>query len=93
MLIRLLPQETDGLDMENVFGSAKDVLEDLNAMKEDPEAAQDAFDIDPQLISELDKLSQISKSELACRFPSPYDTVRHTNTFQSSIKTSKTPRQ
>ncbi|KAI9932783.1 ubiquitin-specific protease ubp2 [Aspergillus wentii] len=61
----LRKKETDGLDMENVFGSAKDVLEDLNAMKEDPEAAQDAFDIDPQLISELDKLSQISKSELA----------------------------
>lgn len=54
--------------MPTLFGSTKDLLDDLNSMKEDPETAQDALDINPQLASELGQLSQITQTELSCKF-------------------------
>lgn len=62
-------QERDGQDMPTLFNSAKQVLEELQAMKDDPESAEEAIDIDSQTISELEQLSQITKTELACKHP------------------------
>ena len=59
-------QEADGLDIPSLFDNAKDVLEELNSMKEDPETAADAVPINPELIPELNQLSQIAKAELNC---------------------------
>lgn len=53
--------------MPTLFNSAKQVLEELESMKEDPETADDAIDIDSQTITELEQLSQITKTELACK--------------------------
>lgn len=53
--------------MPALFDNAKRVLEDLDAMKDDEETADDAIEIDPQTITELDQLSQITKTELACK--------------------------
>jgi hypothetical protein len=64
----LLLQESDGLDMPTLFSSTKDLLDDLNSMKEDPEAAQDALDINPQLASEFGQFSQITQTELSRKF-------------------------
>lgn len=64
-------QENDGLDMPTLFSSAKDLLGDLDSMKDDPETAQDALDINPQLAKELEQLFQMTQNELACK-PSPY---------------------
>ncbi|OGM39949.1 putative ubiquitin C-terminal hydrolase [Aspergillus bombycis] len=56
--------EADGLDIPSLFDNAKDVLEELNSMKEDPETAADAVPINPELIPELNQLSQIARAEL-----------------------------
>ncbi|EYE91140.1 ubiquitin-specific protease UBP2 [Aspergillus ruber CBS 135680] len=61
----LRKNESDGLDMPTLFSSTKDLLDDLNSMKEDPEAAQDALDINPQLASEFGQFSQITQTELS----------------------------
>jgi len=61
-------QESDGLDMPTLFSSTKNLLDDLNSMKEDSEVAQDALDIDSQLVSELGQLSQITQTELSRKF-------------------------
>ena len=63
-----LLQESDGLDMPTLFSSTKDLLDDLNSMKEDPEVAKDALDINPQLASEIGQLSQITQTELSRKF-------------------------
>lgn len=52
--------------MAAIFDSAKDVLKNLNAMKEDPEIAKDTIDFDPQALSELEELSRASRTELSC---------------------------
>lgn len=52
--------------MATLFDSARAVIEDLNHLKADPETADDALDINPQLPSELAQLSQIAKAELNC---------------------------
>ena len=54
--------------MPTLFSSTKDLLDDLNAMKEDPEAAQDALNINPQLASEIGQLSQLTQTELSRKF-------------------------
>lgn len=54
--------------MPALFDNARRVLEDLDSMKDDPETASDAIEIDSQTITELDQLSQITKTELACEF-------------------------
>lgn len=51
--------------MPTLFSSAKDLLDDLESMKEDPETAQDALDINRQIATELGQLSQIAQTELA----------------------------
>ncbi|KAJ9197928.1 hypothetical protein DTO164E3_5484 [Paecilomyces variotii] len=61
----LRKEENDRQDMPALFDNAKRVLEDLDAMKDDEETADDAIEIDPQTITELDQLSQITKTELA----------------------------
>ncbi|EAW06856.1 ubiquitin-specific protease UBP2 [Aspergillus clavatus NRRL 1] len=60
----LRQSENDGLDMATLFESAKSVVEDLNSFKDNPETAEEAIDINPQLSSELGQLSQIVKAEL-----------------------------
>lgn len=60
-------QEADGLDIPSLFDNARNVLEELNSMKEDPETAADAVPINPELIPELSQLSQIAKAELNCK--------------------------
>lgn len=41
-------------------------------MKDSPETAQDAIDVDPQLIPELDRLAQGVQDELKSRYQSQY---------------------
>lgn len=57
--------------MPTLFSSTKDLLDDLDSMKDDPETAQDALDINPQLSTELGQLSQMTQNELACKL-SPF---------------------
>ncbi|KAE8147194.1 hypothetical protein BDV25DRAFT_160868 [Aspergillus avenaceus] len=54
----------DGLDTLGLFDSAKDVLEELKSLNEDPETAQDAVTVKPELIPELDRFSQMAREEL-----------------------------
>ena len=54
--------------MRTLFSNTKNLLDDLNSMKEDSQAAQDALDIDPQLAAELGQLSQITQTELSRKF-------------------------
>jgi ubiquitin carboxyl-terminal hydrolase 25 len=60
-------QEGDGQDMSSLFNTAKCVLEELAAMKEHHEAGRDAVEIDSRIVMELDQLSRITKTEIACR--------------------------
>ncbi|RAL03741.1 ubiquitin-specific protease UBP2 [Aspergillus ibericus CBS 121593] len=60
----LRQSESDGMDTAALLTSAKGVLEDLISMKEEPESAEDAVDVDPQTVAELDQLSQIAKADL-----------------------------
>jgi len=62
-----LLQETDGLDTAALLNSAKDILNGLRELKDSPETAQDAIDVDPQLIPELDRLAQGAQDELKSR--------------------------
>lgn len=57
-------READGLDIPSLFDSAREVLEDLNSMKDDPETAPDAVPVKSELIPELNQLSQIARAEL-----------------------------
>ena len=51
--------------MPTLFSSAQELLGDLESMKDDPETAQDALDINRQIATELGQLSQIAQTELA----------------------------
>lgn len=61
-----LKQENHGnaQDMPKLFDDVQGVLSDLDGMKESLETASDGIDVEPELVSELGKLSEISKSEL-----------------------------
>lgn len=50
--------------MPQLFDDVQSVLDDLDSMKESPETADEGLDVDPELLSEVDKLSEISRSEL-----------------------------
>lgn len=50
--------------MPKLFDDVQGVLSDLDGMKESLETAGDGIDVEPELVSELGKLSEISKSEL-----------------------------
>ena len=54
--------------MPSLFDNAKYLLDDLGSIKEDPEAASDALDIDPQIATKLGQFSEMTRSELACTF-------------------------
>ncbi|KAL4908121.1 hypothetical protein BDW74DRAFT_146881 [Aspergillus multicolor] len=56
--------EPDGLDTATLLNSARDILNDLSEMKQDPDTAQDAIDVDPALAPELDRLAQAAQNEL-----------------------------
>ncbi|KAL2829018.1 hypothetical protein BDW59DRAFT_142729 [Aspergillus cavernicola] len=60
----LRQSESDGLDTATLLNSAKYILNDLNEMKDNPETARDAVDVDPFLLPELDRLSQAAQDEL-----------------------------
>lgn len=52
--------------MSSLFETTTALLEDLASMKEDPNSAEYSIDVSTQLISELEQLSQITKTETAC---------------------------
>lgn len=54
------------MDTAGLLNSAKEVLDDLICMKEEPEFAEEAIDVDPQTVAELDQLSQIARADLSC---------------------------
>ncbi|KAL4938145.1 hypothetical protein BDV06DRAFT_61519 [Aspergillus oleicola] len=56
--------ESDGLSTAALLSNARDIVTDLSGMKDNPDTARDAIDVDPQLASELDRLAQASQSEL-----------------------------
>ncbi|KAL4930727.1 ubiquitin-specific protease UBP2 [Aspergillus undulatus] len=56
--------ESDGLSTATLLNSARDILNDLNEMKENPDTARDAIDVDPQLVPELNRLAQEAQDEL-----------------------------
>jgi ubiquitin carboxyl-terminal hydrolase 25/28 len=62
-------KESDGEDMASLFNTAKSVLEDLSAMKEDPDVADCAIDFDSQTLLNLEHHSQIARTETACKSP------------------------
>ncbi|KAL3461408.1 hypothetical protein BJX64DRAFT_261027 [Aspergillus heterothallicus] len=59
----LRQEEPDGLDAANLLSTAKEVLTDLNDLKYDEDATEGAIDVDPQLLPELDRLSQAARDE------------------------------
>ncbi|RDW60418.1 ubiquitin-specific protease UBP2 [Aspergillus mulundensis] len=56
--------ESDGLDTATLLNSARDILNDLSEMKQDPDTARDAINVDPALAPELDRLAQAAHDEL-----------------------------
>lgn len=54
--------------MPSLFENAKDLLDDLGLMKEDPEAAPDAVDVDPEIATKLGQFSERTQSELTRTF-------------------------
>ncbi|PWY94374.1 ubiquitin carboxyl-terminal hydrolase [Aspergillus sclerotioniger CBS 115572] len=60
----LRQSESDGMDTAGLLNSAKEILDDLICMKNEPEFAGEAIDIDPRTAAELDQLSQIAKADL-----------------------------
>ncbi|KAL3479537.1 hypothetical protein BJX99DRAFT_255532 [Aspergillus californicus] len=60
----LRQNEPDALDAASLLSSAKDVLSDLNELRENPDTASDGIQVDPLLLSELDRLSQAAGDEL-----------------------------
>ncbi|KAL1962989.1 hypothetical protein VTN77DRAFT_8835 [Rasamsonia byssochlamydoides] len=62
-LLRL--SESDGQDMPSLFETTTALLQDLASMKEDPESAKYSIDVSTDLVSELEQLSQITKTEMA----------------------------
>ncbi|KAL4808447.1 hypothetical protein BDV18DRAFT_135027 [Aspergillus unguis] len=60
----LRQNESDGLDTATLLNNAKEILTDLQEMKDSPETAQDAIDVGPQLVPELDRLAQTAQEKL-----------------------------
>ncbi|KAF9883484.1 ubiquitin-specific protease ubp2 [Aspergillus nanangensis] len=60
----LRKSEADGLDMPSLFNSARDMLKDLESLKDDPDTANDAIYVNPELPSDLGRLAQIARTEL-----------------------------
>ncbi|KAL4921635.1 hypothetical protein BDW62DRAFT_197772 [Aspergillus aurantiobrunneus] len=56
--------ESDGLDTATLLNTAKGILDDLNEMKDNPDTAQHAIDVDCQLLSELGRLARAAQDEL-----------------------------
>ncbi|KAL4788218.1 hypothetical protein BJX76DRAFT_200852 [Aspergillus varians] len=56
--------ESDGLDTAALLNRASEILNNLNEIKDNPETAQDAIDVDPQLLPELNRLAQTAQDEL-----------------------------
>ncbi|KAL4865989.1 hypothetical protein BDV12DRAFT_173679 [Aspergillus spectabilis] len=56
--------ESDGLDTAALLNSARDILINLNEMKENPETSDDAIDVDAELLPELNRLAQGAQEEL-----------------------------
>ncbi|GKZ38962.1 ubiquitin-specific protease ubp2 [Aspergillus brasiliensis] len=52
------------MDTAGLLNSAREALQDLAAMRGEPEYAEDAIDFDTQIITEVDQLSQIAKADL-----------------------------
>lgn len=52
--------------MPALFESAREVLDDLDTMKDSVDTAADAIDIDPEISSGLARLSEAARSELSC---------------------------
>lgn len=51
-------------DIPSVLQTAKGVLEDLKSMEGSVETANDALDIDPDIINRLDTLAQETREEI-----------------------------
>ncbi|KAL2853835.1 hypothetical protein BJY01DRAFT_206505 [Aspergillus pseudoustus] len=60
----LRQEESDGLDTATLLSTAKEVLTDLNDMKDNEDTTEGAIDVDPQLLPQLDRLSQAAQDEL-----------------------------
>ncbi|KAL2865593.1 ubiquitin-specific protease UBP2 [Aspergillus lucknowensis] len=56
--------ESDGLDTATLLSSAKEILSGLSDMKDNDDAAVAPIDVDPQLLPELERLSQAAQDEL-----------------------------
>ncbi|KAL3446616.1 hypothetical protein BJX65DRAFT_278910 [Aspergillus insuetus] len=60
----LRQDESDGLDTATLLSTAKEILSDLDDMKDNEDTTEGAIDVDPQLLPELDRLSQAAQDEL-----------------------------
>lgn len=54
--------------MPKLFSDIHGVLKDLESMSQTSESAPDGLEVDQQLLNEVEQLSNITDSELACRF-------------------------
>lgn len=54
--------------MPTLFKNTSRLLEDLFSLNDQGEDEGDSLDINPHLASELEQFSQITQTELACRF-------------------------
>ncbi|GES61066.1 ubiquitin carboxyl-terminal hydrolase [Aspergillus terreus] len=61
----LRKNDADGFDMPTLFESAREVLDDLDTMKDSLDTAADAIDIDPEISFGLARLSEAARSELS----------------------------
>lgn len=83
-------QETDGLDMPQLFRQAKNVLEDLAGIPDE----ENAIATDSQLLSDLDQLSHVAETELQGKYatvPSCHTTAN--SSLQISRGTSTAPKR
>lgn len=58
-------QEPDRQDVPSLLTNAKGVVEELASMKEEPD--KDALEVDSEIATEVEQLSNMTKSELACK--------------------------
>jgi hypothetical protein len=54
--------------MPTLFKNTSQLLEDLGSLNEQDQEEDDTVDINAHLASELEQFSQITQTELACRF-------------------------
>lgn len=54
--------------MPTLFKNTSQLLEDLSSLSEQDQTGDDSVDINAHLASELEQFSQITQTELACRF-------------------------